>query len=255
MVAAALLSVGVSPKLRAANLYWDSDGAAANLATDGGGNWSTQNFFNPLTPLAADTTPGTTDIAYFGYNTGAGGTVNVAGPITIGGLVFGPTLGSNSTAGYTLTGQTSGQVLTIGVSGISLNAGGLATVVGSTNLSLALSTAQSWINNTSNPLTINGAIANGTNLLTLQALGSGNISLLGNITGTTTGGLIINSTGSGRVIISGTNTQSGTTTLTAGILRATTTSALGTGTLQLNGGVLQLIGGQTYGFGATTLGP
>lgn len=257
MVAAALLGVGVStaPKAKAANLYWDSDGAAGNMANDGGGTWSTLNFFNPLSP-SADVTSAAADIAYFGSNTGPGGTVNVGGSITIGGLVFAPTLGSNTSGGYTLS-ASSAQVLTINGSGISLNAGGLATTVGSANLSLTLGAAQTWTNSSSNSLTIGAAgntITNSTFLATLAAASGGNISLLGNIAGATSGGLTINSSGSGRIIISGTNTQTGTTTLTAGNLRPTTTTALGTGALALNGGVLQLIGGQTYGFGATTVG-
>ena len=182
MVAAALLGVGVSrtPQAKAANLYWDSDGTSGNLATDGGGTWAslaTTNFFDPLKPLQADGAANNLDIAYFGYSTGAGGTVNVDSSFTIAGLVFGPTLGSNVASGYTLSASAPGSTLTVGASGISLNAGGLATTVGSANLSLALGAGQSWINNSSNNLTIAGSITNGANLLTLQATSGGNLTV------------------------------------------------------------------------------
>ena len=244
MVAAALLGVGVStaPKAKAANLYWDKTGSAADGITDGAGAWGSQStawFYNPnnLTDGAATAS----DVVYFG-NGGVGGVVDVQGSISIAGLVF----GSTNTTGYSLT-STSAQTLTLGTSGITLNNGGVAATVGNANLSLTLGGAQSWINNAATSLTVGGAITNGSNLLTLQAQGAGNILVSGNIVGATSGGITVNSSGAGRVILSGTNTQTGTTTLTAGNLRATSATAFGAGALQLNGGVLQLIGGQTYG--------
>ena len=244
MVAAALLGVGVStaPKAKAANLYWDKTGSAADGITDGAGAWGSQAtawFYNPsnLTDGAATSS----DVITFG-NGGVGVVVDVQGSISIAGLVF----GSTNTTGYSLT-STSAQTLTLGTSGITLNNGGVAATVGNANLSLTLGGAQSWINNAATSLTVGGAITNGSYLLTLQAQGAGNIVVSGNITGTGAGGITVNSSGAGRVILSGTNTQTGTTMLTAGNLRATSATAFGTGALQLNGGVLQLIGNQTYG--------
>ncbi|MFZ9363724.1 MAG: beta strand repeat-containing protein, partial [Arenimonas sp.] len=104
MVAAASLSVGLIPRARAANFFWDTNGATAGL---GGatGNWdtTTANWFNAgsattavgdqETAVAAFTA---NDVAYFA---GTAGSVTLTAPITVGGLNFGVT-------GYTLTGST-----------------------------------------------------------------------------------------------------------------------------------------------------
>jgi hypothetical protein len=204
MVAAALLGVGVStaPKAKAANYFWDKSGSAADGITDGAGSLAGQStawFYNRGT--LADVAATASDVVTFG-NGGVGGVVDMQGAFSVGGLVF----GSTNTTGYSVT-STSAQTLTLGTSGITLNNGGLAATVGNSNLSLTLGGAQSWINNAATSLTIGGAITNGSNNLTLQALGAGNIIVAGNITGTGSGGLTINSTGAGRVILSGTNTQ------------------------------------------------
>ena len=96
MVAAASLSVGLIPRARAANFFWDTNGATAGL---GGatGNWdtTTANWFNAgsattavgdqETAVAAFTA---NDVAYFA---GTAGSVTLTAPITVGGLNFGVT--------------------------------------------------------------------------------------------------------------------------------------------------------------------
>ena len=242
LVLSTALTVGLGSTARAANLYWDSNANAADGATDGGGTWNgNPTFFNPLNGV--DIATGATDIAIFGnggYLTSVA-TVNV-GTQTIGGLVFGAT----DLDGYTLT-NTAASTLTIGSSGITVNVGAQPTMVGSTLLSLSLGAAQTWANNSSNLLTIAGNVSNGGNTLTLASgPGSGGITITG-IIGNGAGGVTVNSTGGGVVTLSGTDTYTGVSTLTAGLLRATNASAFGTGALQLNGGTLELLGGLSYG--------
>jgi autotransporter-associated beta strand protein len=259
MVAAALLGVGVStaPKAKAANLYWDSDAGATNGITDGAGTWAgqgTATFFNPLS-TAVDVVAAAADIGYFGVG-GVGGTVNLGGAITIGGLVFGPT----STTGYSLS-AASAQTLTIAGTGIAVSNAAQPVTVGSTNLTLTLSAAQSWINSSASSLTIGASgssINNSTFLTTIQAQAAGNIVVAGNFAGSTSGGVTVNSSGVGAVILSGNNTYTGNTTLTAGILRATgNINALGTGAsaLTLTAGTLQLAGGLNFARNTTVGGP
>ena len=121
-------------------------------------------------------------------------------------------------------------------------AGAQATSVGDGNLSLTLIGAQTWTNGSTSALTIGGNITNGANTLTLNATSAGAINVTG-VIGNGGGGITVNSgaASAGIVTLSGNNTYSGTTTLTSGILRATTSAnALGAGALSLGGGQLQL---------------
>jgi len=77
------------------------------------------------------------------------------------------------------------------------------------------------------------------------------------VTGTiANGGTAANSSlvkaGAGMLTLSGTNTYGGPTTLSAGTLRATNASALGTGSLALAGGTLELAGDSDTGFNRPT---
>ena len=238
---------------KGATLIFDADLNGSNGVTDSGGsfNWTpgtTATFINPLNPTAL-ITGGVADIYDFGGNSQtvfSPVTINISTGTNIGGLIFGATGGS----GYTLTASSAGQTLNIGTSGMVVNAGAFSTTVGSANLGNTLGGAETWTNASANPLNIAGSITNGTNLLSLAATGRGDINVSGSIVGGTGGGITVNSgTGTGVVTLSGANTQTGTTTLTAGILRATTSAnALGTGAaaLQLNGGTLVLTDGLAY---------
>lgn len=249
---ASVLCLNVGENARAATLTFDGDLDGSNGITDTaiGSPFSltfgtTATFINPLispTTLISGTSG---DVFQFGGNGQtllAPATVNV-GTSSVAGLIFGAT-GGNA---YNLS-ASSAQVLTIGTSGIVMNAAALPTTVGSANLGITLGGNQSWVNNSANAINIAGAITNGANLLTLQAQGAGDIILSGATTGATAGGITVNSSSTGRVILSGNNTHTGVTRLDAGILRATTSAnALGTGTeLRLTGGILQLTGGLAY---------
>ncbi|WP_436290343.1 autotransporter outer membrane beta-barrel domain-containing protein [Variovorax sp. LjRoot178] len=104
---AALLVAALSATFaRAASLSWDSSGLAAttSTATDGGGTWdtTTARWNNNATDLVWNNAAG--DLAIIGNNNGAGGVLNLATPITVGGLVFNaPASGSYTLSGSTLT--------------------------------------------------------------------------------------------------------------------------------------------------------
>ncbi len=218
-------------------------------------NWlsgSGLTWFNPGTLLDVNAT--NADVGQFGNGgfMATTGNVNVSTQ-TIAGLIFNTT----GFSGYALTAGSS-QTLTVGTSGITVNAGAQASSVGSANLSVTLGGAESWINNSASALTVGAVgstITNGGNALVLQAQGAGNINVAGTFAGTGAGTIQVNSTGTGSVVLSGVNTETGTTTLTAGILRATTNAgALGAGALALNGGTLQLanVSGTNLNFGRNT---
>ncbi|OUM02997.1 hypothetical protein A8M77_08630 [Variovorax sp. JS1663] len=102
MLAAAL----TTPFARAATLTWDASGlaTATSTATDGGGTWNTtlSRWNNNTADLAWSNAAG--DVASIGNNNGPGGVLNLATPITVGGLIFNaPASGSYTLSGSTLT--------------------------------------------------------------------------------------------------------------------------------------------------------
>ena len=258
LVLSTAFTAGVATLTRAATLYWDATPASGVGATDGSGAWSAgaATFYNPLTGL--DVAAGSGDTAVFGSGgvLSTGSTVNVTGAQNVGGLVFGATgLDGCTTNGYTLS-STSAVALTIGTGGVTMNAGAQSAILGnSADLTVTLGGAQTWTNNSSSSLTVAGNITNGANALALSsgANSAGNINITGNIVGGS-GTVTVNSSGVGIVTLSGTDTETGVTTLTAGILRATSAGALGAGTLTLTSGTLQLVGGLAFNNNTTVGG-
>ena len=97
--------------------------------------------------------------------------------------------------------------------------------------------AQPRTNNSTSLLSVVNNVANGGFLLTSTDTGTGGTTISGIISGT--GGLT--KSGTSTLTLSGVNTFTGTTNVSAGIVRATTsTAALGAGALTLSGGTLQL---------------
>ncbi len=189
----------------AAIFYWDSDATAPNGVTDGAGTWASQGsvtFFNKLN--SQEVPMGTADTAIFGDG-GAGGIVNIGGPVTVGTLEFGITNG----LGYTLS-STAAQTLTIGSGGIQMDAGAQAATVGNATLAIALGAAQSFTNNSSNLLTVAGVISG--------AVGSD---------------LTVKGTGAGGIIFTRANTYAGTTSVESGTLIAGNAGAFGTATTDI----------------------
>jgi autotransporter-associated beta strand protein len=206
-----------------------------NWRTDATSNIDTQTPPTSGTDVVfATTTPTTTNLA---TTTGA--------PMSINSLTF---TSAASPAVSIGDGGTAANNLTIGAGGLTTQAGA-GTVTISANV--VLGTSQTWTHNSSNALTVNGG-ASGTlsgagNNLTIT--GSGNTTINALIQ-TGSGGLTMS--GTGRLALTGANTYSGGTTVSAGLLLANNASgsATGSGGVSVNGGV---VGGFGSIAGALTL--
>ena len=219
-------------------LTWDAGGGGGAI-TNGAGAWLSPNLWNDG-GVAATWTSG--DNAIFGGVNSAGGSVTLASPTTVGTLTF-----DQFTGTYTL--GTAGQALTIN-DGITMNAGSGEVTFASP---IVLGAAQSWLNNTSavdTTLRVNSTIDNGGFDLTLGGTATSinrsdsNFLLTGVISGS--GGL--NKTGDGVLWLSGTNTYTGATTVTGGVLRnqGGNLSGMTSGNITLNGGVLESYWNDTF---------
>jgi fibronectin type 3 domain-containing protein len=197
-------------------LVWDANGTGANRI-DGGGNWTDANQW--WNGTANVTWPTGTNALIGAY--GTGGTIVLGSAITAGSLTFLPFNGT-----YTL--GTSGS-LTLNT-GLALNTGAGDVVI---NQPVTLGAPQTWRNNSTNTLTVAGAVSNGANLLTVYS--RGNVTLSG-VIGNGAGGLT--KTGSGTLTLSAANTYSGATTLNAGTLVVTAGGTLGAGNLAVGTGTV-----------------
>jgi len=123
--------VWTQPRVHAATLYWDANGATAGQ-TDGAGAWLTANQW---WTGSANTSWTSGDDAVFGYS-GAGGAVTIGSATTVNSITANPFTGT-----YTL--GTAGQAVTLN-NGITKNSGaGILTIVSP----LTLAGAQTWTNN------------------------------------------------------------------------------------------------------------
>ncbi|MEI7780360.1 MAG: autotransporter-associated beta strand repeat-containing protein, partial [Planctomycetota bacterium] len=204
-----------------------------------GANWS--NASSGGTTGTAPTDNTTADIAVFNQSgTNGNETVQLNANRSINGMVFANTGSTSLTSD-----STTARLLTIGGSGITVNAGaGTVTLGDPTNtLNLAVAASQSFTNNSTSTLSVLGSISRGSadaTSRTLTVTGSGNTVLSGLLSdGGGTGNLSLTKSGSGALTLTGNNTYSGATTLSAGILRigansvgsvgAITSSAIGVG--------------------------
>jgi autotransporter-associated beta strand protein len=220
---------------QAATLTWDAN-ALGDGQPDGGGAWlGTGQWWDG----AANQDWVFGSDANFG-NGGAGGAVTLASPTTVGLLTMNPFTGT-----YTL--GTAGQAITLN-SGILVNSGAGATTIISP---VTLGGAQSWTNSSTSLLTVGtGAVDNGGFLLTVG--GTGNTTITSAIGGA--GGL--SKDGAGTLTLTGANTYTGATNVTAGVLKIQHATALGTtagGVSVDSGAALQIQGGITVGAEALTL--
>ncbi len=224
LVGSSLLAISAA---HSATLTWDS--TAGGVINDGAGAWLGAGQWNDGTPSITWTAG---DDAIFG-NGGVGGAVTLASPTTVNSLTFNTFI----TTGYTL--GTAGQTITLNA-GIAMNAGaGAATIISP----ITLSAAQSWLNNSSNLLTVGtGAVDNDGFLLTVGGSGSTAItSVVSDLGGLT-------KQDAGLLTLSGANTYGGATSITGGALRLSSANALpggiaaagGTSNLLMNGGYVEM---------------
>jgi fibronectin-binding autotransporter adhesin len=210
------ISLLLAPKAGAANdLYWDANGTGANTGTTAAGTWGTDAFWNTSSTGTGGTltaTTGNTNDLHFSSGTNYSGTFTVTTPNGVsvaanGIMVEEGNLTIDKSAG-------GGSTLSIGAGGITINSGAAFTISGS-KLTLSLTAAQSWINNSSNLFSISVPVTNGANLLTIGGTGDTTIS---GVIGNGSGGLT--KSGSGTLTLSGANTYTGATTISAGTLSA-----------------------------------
>lgn len=223
--------------------YGITDALATPAVTVAGGTWDLNGF-----------SEGGTGSVLGALTLISGSIVNTGGAATIA-----------SSASYTVESGTISAVLAGGAIAMNKNTGGTVTLSAAntfTGLTTINAGTLAWgINDalSSGNLTVTGGIANLANFtdtLGTVTLTSGSITgSTGVLTGTSyavssgtisailAGAVNLAKTTAGTVSLYGVNTYSGTTTITAGVLRANSTSALGDGsannTLIFNGGTLQ----------------
>jgi autotransporter-associated beta strand protein len=195
----------------AAEQSWKNDAAA-------GGIWATgSNWVSGTAPSNSTTT----DTALFNQTSYSNqpnyGTTSIAG-ITVGD-------GTTNTGALTLTGST----LTLGTTGITINPNS-----GTVGLSGAVKLAgnQTWTNNSSSLFTVGATITNNSSAspVALTIAGTGNTTISGIISNNTgTGQTSLTKDGTGTLMLTGSSTYSGATTINAGTLTISGTGQLGGG--------------------------
>ena len=240
----ALLS-GWATCAQAATLYWDGASSSWNTAS----NWTTDAGATTPDPVSP---PGALDDANFN-RTGQNGNITI-------GLNADPSAQSltfSSAGSTTIRGNDSGTTvrqLTLGTGGITVNSGAGAANIGTTNngvINIVLSGAQTWTNNSSNPLSIgtgynsSATSANvdlGANQLTIDGSGRINVGVVNQAEAVLTGSGALIKNGTGLFSLGSNNSAgfSGNVTVNNGILYyGDSPAALGTGNLLITGGAIE----------------
>jgi autotransporter-associated beta strand protein len=180
---------------QATALTWGSAGAG------GTGTWdlnTTANWYNGTSDQTWTDSTGASDTATFA---GTAGTVTVGTNLGALGLIL-------STTGYTIA--TGSNTLTVGSSGIDASAlaSGTTTITGN----LALGGDQTWNTGSGSTLAVSSTIDNGGHALTSSSAG------IDSLTGVISGAGSIVKSGSGITALNATNTYSGGTSISAGLL-------------------------------------
>ena len=218
-------------------------GGSANALWSNTANWS------------GGIVPGTGNDATFNAVAGVGGAViNLSGGVTVKNIIFDTLNAAAYTIGVDALGTDA--IILNNNGGITVNAGVVKTQT--IQADVFLSPNGTFTNNGANDgfllnFTgwVNGDIlGNLPGTLTLNGSDTGNNTISGEITNGGTGALAVTKSGVGAWVLSGANTYTGVTTVSAGTLVATTNAeALGAGTLTLSGGTLSLANNTGLNFG------
>jgi autotransporter-associated beta strand protein len=238
----AAVAMVAAHKSQAATLYWDGGASPSTLWTTAS-NWDTAAGGGGGNPGAA---PGASDVATFNVSTLNAATIaTLSGSLSVQGMVF------NNTGSTAInTDGLANRTITLGTSGLTLNAGAgtvtFGTITNSQRITFALGGSQSWTNNSSNtlamlPNNVGTSLNLGSNTLTFA--GSGNITTGKGIVSGSGGSIIKNGAGSLTLGTSdaGAQTFTGGVTLNAGTLTLGAATALGTGALSINGGTIDVL--------------
>ena len=222
-----LLALLVSaPMAYATDVSWNGSSTTAWGTKQ---NWSTNNV------------PTSTDNAKF--NTAFTNQPTIGStPTTVGGIWLTTGVGASVTIGGTATLTLASNTIN-GTAGRGILMDNTSAFTLTINCPILLGAAQTWVNSSSNLLTV-GAVDLSTFALTINSTGGTSV------TGIVSGSGSITKSGTGTLTLSGTNTYTGTTTVSAGILNVQNASGLGgtgTGTTVSSGATLQLQGGISIG--------
>jgi autotransporter-associated beta strand protein len=192
-------------------LYWDPDGVS-DSHYGGSGSWTTTDAWvdESGTRYTWDSSR-SGDTAVF---QGDSGTVNVNTAISAASMLF-------SSAGYTL----GGSALTLTGTGTTLTANQSAAI----NSAITLAAAQQWTVASSSTLTLGGTVALGGYALTVT--GDGNTTESGVISGTGS----LTKSGTGTLSLTATDTYTGGTTISAGVVSFASGGLGSSGSITLSG--------------------
>jgi fibronectin-binding autotransporter adhesin len=236
LVWVAVVAALVTAPASAATWWWDT--TTTGLWTDGA-NWSNDATSGGATGTVP-TNDTTTDVAYFNQSTVNGDqTIQLNAARSIGGIIVANT-GSTSITSDSSTAR----LLTLGASGLTVNAGAGAVTLGdpTNTLNLAIAANQNITNNSSNVLRVLGDVSRSaadTTARTLTVLGTGT---------TVFSGVISNGGGSGNLAFR-TGTQSGNPTGFTGVVELAGANTF-SGNATINGGTVR-IGASSVMLGGT----
>ena len=231
----------------AASQVWDGDTSALWSL---GGNWLGD-------PLDADV-PATTNTATFNSAGGADDVIDVSG-VTIGTILF----DLASAAAYTIgSGLVNNQALTLDDSGaVTMNATVAADELFNAGVALGTATAGTYTftNNSLNTLTFAGTVQGGTGgaggAKALTVNGTRNTTISGVVANGGATSLALTKTGAGTLVLNGSNSYTGVTTISGGVLSVSSLANAGANSnlgayatpgetgLLLSGGTLKYTGG------------
>ena len=252
----------ISATANPGSAYWY--GAYQNTMS-GNGTWG-ENNGNPASPVTnwSSNSTGTIDA---GQVPGANSDVvfaasNISGAVstsletsytinslTVNGNASSVTIGGTGSLTINAAGSAGGGQGYSAGTGINILSGAAPLTINTAGEVIAAGN-QSWTNASANPFSVSSGIegsatAGNTTTITISDTSSGNTTLSGTISDSSSTGqlaLVVNNTSTGMTTLSGPNSFSGGLTLSAGMLQAGAGGALGSGALTVNGGTLDLFG-------------